>query len=64
MPTNGQHGPSDAFHIQGDNGMTLCGLNAREVYIGGPFISPMCGDCERLLMSTHPLYEAEDDTTD
>ncbi len=46
------------YHIDSDNGLTYCGLDAAEVWTGGPFISPLCQPCRNGLISEHPLFGA------
>ena len=38
------HGPRDAIHIEGEDGWTLCGWYARDVWCGDYFSSscPVC----------------------
>lgn len=59
MTSNGQHDPDDVFHIEGDDGLTMCGLSAKHVMLGGPFITPLCQRCEEALIAEHPYYDKD-----
>ena len=44
------------YHIESENGLTYCGMDAKEVWIGGPFIRPLCRECRDALISEHPAF--------